>query len=117
MPMHYKDPRKADDPRALPNIETFQAAWALCPDCQSMCVEHAAAIRGITMMCPNCKHEERRDVRVLLNDISWFYWFCLPGCLPDSESFGPFDSEEAALKDARNTDVLDFPYEDDDDAV
>lgn len=25
--------------------------------------------------------------------IGWFYWYCLPGCLPDSEPFGPFSSE------------------------
>ena len=29
---------------------------------------------------------------------AWFYWFSLPGCLPDSEPFGPFDSEIDALK-------------------
>lgn len=20
----------------------------------------------------------------------WYYWFCMPGCLPDSEPIGPF---------------------------
>jgi hypothetical protein len=20
----------------------------------------------------------------------WFYWYCFPGCLPDSEAIGPF---------------------------
>lgn len=32
---------------------------------------------------------------------SWFYWFCFPGCLPDSEPNGPFESKEAAIADAR----------------
>lgn len=26
----------------------------------------------------------------------WYYWWCLPGCLPDSEPFGPFDSYDDA---------------------
>lgn len=41
-----------------------------------------------------------------LNDTGatgWFYWFCMPGCLPDSEPFGPFDTEHEALTDAYNT--------------
>lgn len=32
----------------------------------------------------------------------WFYWFSLPGCLPDSEAFGPFETEQEALADALN---------------
>jgi hypothetical protein len=30
----------------------------------------------------------------------WYYWYCEPGCLPDGEPFGPFESEDAALADA-----------------
>ena len=28
----------------------------------------------------------------------WYYWYCLPGCLPDSDPIGPFISFEAAEK-------------------
>ncbi len=28
----------------------------------------------------------------------WFFWFCLPGCLPDSEPFGPFDNKKRAME-------------------
>lgn len=31
---------------------------------------------------------------------AWFYWFSFPGCLPESEPFGPFDTEKQALEDA-----------------
>lgn len=30
----------------------------------------------------------------------WYWHACLPGCLPDSDSFGPFDTSEAAYHDA-----------------
>lgn len=30
----------------------------------------------------------------------YFYWFCFPGCMPDSEPFGPFESEASAYRDA-----------------
>ena len=35
--------------------------------------------------------------------IAWFYWFCMPGCLPDSEPCGPFDTEKQAAEDAIET--------------
>lgn len=37
----------------------------------------------------------------------WYYWFCYPGCMPDSEPYGPFKSETAAYLDIykNHTDV------------
>lgn len=32
----------------------------------------------------------------------WYWWSCFPGCLPDSEEMGPFDSFNDALSDAKN---------------
>ena len=31
----------------------------------------------------------------------WFWWTCLPGCLPDGPAIGPFDTYAEALADAR----------------
>lgn len=36
-----------------------------------------------------------------LNGPGYYYTFCFPGCLPDSEPVGPFDSPEDALEDAQ----------------
>ena len=30
----------------------------------------------------------------------WYWWACFPGCLPDSEPSGPFESSAAACLDA-----------------
>jgi hypothetical protein len=30
----------------------------------------------------------------------WFWWTCLPGCMPDSPAFGPFKTKEEAANDA-----------------
>lgn len=27
----------------------------------------------------------------------WYYWFCFPGCLPDSDPIGPFETEDEAI--------------------
>ena len=32
----------------------------------------------------------------------WYYWFCLPGCMPDSSPFGPFETEAEAIEALRN---------------
>ena len=32
-----------------------------------------------------------------------YYWFCQPGCLPDSDPIGPFNSQELAIADARES--------------
>lgn len=32
----------------------------------------------------------------------FYWWVCLPGCLPDSEPTGPFETEAEALADARS---------------
>jgi len=32
----------------------------------------------------------------------WYFWFCFPGCMPDSDPEGPFVSSEEALKAARD---------------
>lgn len=31
----------------------------------------------------------------------WFYWYCEPGCLPDSLAFGPYDSYTEANNAAK----------------
>lgn len=30
----------------------------------------------------------------------WYWWPCFPGCLPDGEPTGPFESEDEAVCDA-----------------
>ena len=30
----------------------------------------------------------------------WFWWSCYPGCLPDSDPVGPFESSREAYEDA-----------------
>jgi len=32
----------------------------------------------------------------------WFWWYCMPGCLPDSAPFGPFETRADAEADAEH---------------
>lgn len=38
----------------------------------------------------------------------WYWQACFPGCLPDGDPMGPFETEEQALEDA---DVMEEPPE------
>ena len=90
MSQHYSDPRREDEPFALPDIETFYVDDA---DVERM--EQA---------------DEKYDDDHGIHETGWYWWFCFPGCLPDGGPNGPFAAEEDALADAR--DGLDFGEED-----
>ena len=34
----------------------------------------------------------------------WYWWACFPGCLPDSDAHGPFQTEQEATLDAQSGD-------------
>lgn len=31
----------------------------------------------------------------------WYWWACFPGCMPDGDACGPFETEQAAIDDAQ----------------
>ena len=39
---------------------------------------------------------------IFKKDNSFFWWACFPGCLPDGEPEGPFETEEDAYQDAQD---------------
>lgn len=74
MAYHYQKEGDKDNSRSLPNIETFYLDDK----------EKREALKSDDLM-----------------EKGWYYWYCLPGCMPDSEAIGPFETEEEALEDAR----------------
>ena len=67
----YSDPKRERDPYALPDLEVFHSS-----------------------------DYPPEDGAEPLED-GWYYWYCFPGCLPDSEPNGPYKSEREALRAAR----------------
>ena len=97
MSQHYSDVTRAESPYSLPDVETF---YLTNSEARAMFAEL------------NDGSEDADDAGFTAG---WYYWFCLPGCLPDSEAMGPFASEDEALEDAR-ADVIGFCADDDSDA-
>jgi hypothetical protein len=77
MSQAYSDPSRAADPHALPDIEVFYA--------------EAGEVFATGM------DDDPND-----SPAGWYWWSCSPGCLPDGDPCGPFESEAAALMDARD---------------
>jgi hypothetical protein len=84
----YSDPRREDEPTALPDVEVFHHD---CTDSADPCPEPFAH-------CEACADFE-------CGGIGWYWQSCFPGCLPDGDPCGPFETEAEALADAREGNV------------
>lgn len=85
MAQFYFDPSRESEPHALPDGETFEHKHGYTPD-------------GAVASCcedPCCYPDKK------CGGPGWYWWACFPGCLPDSDPIGPFDTEGKALDDAR----------------
>jgi hypothetical protein len=75
MTQHYSDPARATDPHALPDVEVFYITETDVAEKE---------ISGESFTEPG-----------------WYWWHCFPGCLPDGEAIGPFETEADAVADMR----------------
>ena len=107
MTQAYSDPSRRDDPHALPDIEVYQ----LTAEEVATSGQYEDEIWELTERHEfRLAHMNSRDRGALLDTLieeqcitgGWFWQSCFPGCLPDSEPNGPFDSYAAALDDAQN---------------
>lgn len=89
---HYSDPNRASDPYALPDLEVF---YLTAGEARQWTKDAQGGPDG-----PNVEYVK-----------GWYYWSCFPGCLPDSDPMGPYDTEDQALAAARE----DSGVEDDED--
>ncbi len=73
MSQFYSDPSRETDTYALPDCEVFyvKAGELTWGHFQEPC------------------------------EAGWYFWFCFPGCMPDSDPSGPYKTEAEAIKAAR----------------
>lgn len=100
--MSQSDPARETDPHALPNVETWKAIYGHCRCGAMMSTIALGENSPITVPCQRMFdniHACNEPVR--LTKKGWLYWFRVPGCLPESDPIGPFDTEAEALEAAR----------------
>ena len=100
----YSSPKRASDPYSLPDVEVFQltAAEAASQD-EDLVYEYMKRPEFRLASMNSHTREAMLDAIVKEEGITggWFWWTCLPGCLPDSCAFGPFATRSEALADAQ----------------
>lgn len=91
----YSDPKRADDPNSLPDVEVWQEKRRefYCSHCGAS-FEMPVSFEYQT--CFDCGHELKPGG---IGKPAWWFWWCFPGCLPDSDIFGPYETLEAARAD------------------
>lgn len=118
MAQHYSNPKRAKDPHSLPNVETFQLTAAEVAERDEDTIHEMMKRREFRLAAMNTRTREAM-IEAMIEEQGieggWFYWFCLPGCLPDSEPMGPFKTQAEALADARENAGDDDDEEGDDD--
>ena len=84
MSQAYSDPSREEETYALPDIETFHHP----NDYQ---LNEPGAGTGLA----------GDDFGYDYYPSGWYWWSCFPGCLPDGDPVGPFNTEEEALANAQ----------------
>jgi len=89
----YADPTREGELYALPDVEVFYMSQA---DFIHASEDTWMRDRLVEEMgyCGN-------NFVAAADLAGWYFWFCFPGCLPDSDAFGPYSTEEEAVSSMR----------------
>ena len=90
--------------KALENVEIFQVSAADFLNAGKGDWRHERLEEKVEESGPHDTEEEREECRKdEAEGLAGFYWWtCCPGCMPDSDAIGPFDTEDEAKEDALN---------------
>ena len=100
----YSDPKRASSPYSLPDVEVFQlTAREEAGQDEELVYEFMKRPEFRLAGMNSRTREAMLDAIVEEEGITggWFWWTCLPGCMPDSCAFGPFSTQADALADAQ----------------
>jgi len=105
MTQFYVNAARETMAHALPDARVWESeVWDVecsrgCGDFE-LCAEEATAI-GPDCLCPSCRYNS--GIGTATGKTAYWYEFGFPGCMPEGEARGPFDSEAEAIEDARET--------------
>jgi len=104
MTQAYSDPSREDDAYALPDIEVF---YLTAEEVATQTDEDRQYewLKQYPLATMNSRDRQAMlDAMIEAEGITggWFWWSCFPGCLPDSEPMGPYDTEAEALANAQD---------------
>jgi len=105
MSQHYSNPDRESDPWSLPDLEVFElTAREVAERDDDMIHEYMKEHRFRLASINSRVRDAMFDEMIRDNGIEggWFYWYCFPGCMPDSDAMGPYATRQEALKAAQD---------------
>jgi hypothetical protein len=106
MAQFYSDPSREGDKWSLPDCEVFQLTAREVAERDEDLIHQYMRRHEFRLASMNSATREKMfDAMIEDEGIEggWFYWFCLPGCMPDSEPFGPYKTRDDAVAAARES--------------
>jgi len=104
MSQFYSDSSRAPDPFAIPDCEAFQLTAVEVAATMEDEIYEFSKRREFRLYAMNRRVQETMlDAMVEELGITggWFYQYCFPGCLPDSEPIGPYATRQEAIAAAQ----------------
>ena len=101
----YSNQQRETEEHALPNVEVFQARPIVieCSQCGNTTAPWDGQYDKHSLECPICGVEASAGRFARASTGNWWWWACFPGCMPDGEPFGPFETEAEAIANAQET--------------
>ena len=99
----YSNPKRESDPYALPDIEVFQLTAEELAERDEDTMRDA--IKRFPLATMNSRERDKAIAWAIEEhgiEGGWCYWYCFPGCMPESDPIGPFKTAADALDDARD---------------
>lgn len=105
MSQFYSDPARESEEHALPDAEVFELTAREVAEMDEDEIFEFSRRPEFRLATMN-SHVRDAMFDAIIEECAieggWFYWFCMPGCMPDSAPFGPFDTREEAIESCRD---------------
>lgn len=104
MTCFHTDESREDETYALPDAEVFQLTAREVAEMDEDLVHEYMRRHEFRLASMNsCTRDAMFDAMIEAEGIQggWFYHHWFPGCLPDSDPIGPYDTYQAAIDAAR----------------
>jgi hypothetical protein len=104
MSLHYSDPSRESEPHALPDVWVTQlTAEEIAANMEDDI--HSFMRRPEFKLASMSSRVRDKMLETMIEELDikggWCWYYCLPGCMPDSGPNGPFETEAEAIADMR----------------
>lgn len=104
--MHfYTDPSRQSDTYAMPDARVYELTAREVAEMDEDTIRSYMRRREFQLAAMSSRVRDAM-FDAMIKDLAitggWFFDYCLPGCLPDSQPFGPYESRDAAITAARD---------------